>query len=171
MYHSQANYCTPPKSILILNSCLMAFSPVHVTRSAFLLAIAAIGSGMSILKVTRSKALFILLYHPFVLVQQLSGLIFIDMSDRNGSIPAEIPASTSETTRPGSDEKPLEDEVFAQLQSHPYMGSDISLLELIRKTDYLQRYPSWLAYCGPENKKTFSPTYIARNDTIWVFLF
>lgn len=94
------------------------------------------------------------------------------MSDPNCPIPAGTSTSSRQrTTVPASDSELLEDDVFAQIQSHPYMSQNLPLLELICKTDYLQRYPSWLSYCGPENKKTFSPTYIARNDTIWELVF
>ncbi|VDO84593.1 unnamed protein product [Schistosoma mattheei] len=48
-----------------------------------------------------------------------------------------------------------------------FLDSTVSVFELIDQTSYLQQYPSWLGYCGPENKKKYTPTYINRNDNIW----
>ncbi|XP_018651641.1 hypothetical protein Smp_172650 [Schistosoma mansoni] len=52
-----------------------------------------------------------------------------------------------------------------------FLDSNVSVFELIDRTSYLQQYPSWLGYCGPENKKKYTPTYINRNDNIWELVF
>ncbi|CAH8565266.1 unnamed protein product [Schistosoma curassoni] len=52
-----------------------------------------------------------------------------------------------------------------------FLDSTVSVFELIDQTSYLQQYPSWLGYCGPENKKKYTPTYINRNDNIWELVF
>ncbi|CAH8512262.1 unnamed protein product [Schistosoma turkestanicum] len=52
-----------------------------------------------------------------------------------------------------------------------FADSSVSIYELIDQTNYLQQFPSWLGYCGPENKKKYSPTFINRNDNIWELVF
>ncbi|KAF6775337.1 hypothetical protein AHF37_04405 [Paragonimus kellicotti] len=52
-----------------------------------------------------------------------------------------------------------------------FMNPETSLHDLIRHSEYLQKYPSWLGFYGTENKKKYAPTFIARNDTIWELIF
>ncbi|KAF5394520.1 hypothetical protein PHET_11274, partial [Paragonimus heterotremus] len=63
--------------------------------------------------------------------------------------------------------EPGTDNVLTELKGSMFMNPETSLHDLIRNSEYLQKYPSWLGFCGTENKKKYAPTFIARNDTIW----
>ncbi|KAF8561002.1 hypothetical protein P879_06347 [Paragonimus westermani] len=67
--------------------------------------------------------------------------------------------------------EPGDDDVLAELTGNMFMNPETSLHDLIRNSEYLQKYPSWLGFCGTENKKKYAPTFIARNDTIWELIF
>ncbi|CAL8075137.1 unnamed protein product [Calicophoron daubneyi] len=83
------------------------------------------------------------------------------------------PVANSGDMTPGglSDLEPSEEDPLQKLKYNVFMDPNIPLQELINKSDYLQKYPSWLGYCGTENKRKFAPTFIARNDTIWELIF
>lgn len=65
----------------------------------------------------------------------------------------------------------IPDDPLISLKDNKFMNPAIPLKELICESTYLEQYPSWLGFCGTENKKKFSPTYIARNDVIWELIF
>ncbi|CAI2729764.1 unnamed protein product [Schistosoma spindalis] len=73
----------------------------------------------------------------------------------------------------GSDIDSNEDEISCKEDEKikEFLDSTVSVFELIDQTSYLQKYPSWLGFCGPENKKKYTPTYINRNDNIWELVF
>nr|CAH8855516.1 unnamed protein product [Trichobilharzia regenti] len=73
--------------------------------------------------------------------------------------------------RDSDPESPYDDDSYVSVKIEKFLGSSISVGELIDQTSYLQQYPSWLGFCGPENKKKFAPTYINRNDNIWELVF
>ncbi|VDP88841.1 unnamed protein product [Echinostoma caproni] len=76
-----------------------------------------------------------------------------------------------EITGTGNNDQSPSDDVISRLQQSTYMDPNVPLAQLLARSDYLQKYPSWLGFCGPENKKKFAPTFIARNDTIWELIF
>ncbi|TPP63556.1 Rho guanine nucleotide exchange factor 28 [Fasciola gigantica] len=80
-------------------------------------------------------------------------------------------SDASESAVTVSNERVSTDDLVKQFQNSTYMNPNIPLRELLSRSDYLQKYPSWLGFCGPENKPKFSPTFIARNDTIWELIF
>uniref|UniRef100_A0A5K4F6E3 DH domain-containing protein n=1 Tax=Schistosoma mansoni TaxID=6183 RepID=A0A5K4F6E3_SCHMA len=84
------------------------------------------------------------------------------------------PSRASDTgDRQDSDVESNEDEKSCKDHEkiRKFLDSNVSVFELIDRTSYLQQYPSWLGYCGPENKKKYTPTYINRNDNIWELVF
>ncbi|GAA52616.1 Rho guanine nucleotide exchange factor 1 [Clonorchis sinensis] len=62
-------------------------------------------------------------------------------------------------------------DVFESIKDNYFMNPKNDLPHLLKKSEYLQQYPSWLGFVGTENKKQFAPTFLARNDTIWELIF
>ncbi|TGZ59876.1 hypothetical protein CRM22_008855 [Opisthorchis felineus] len=62
-------------------------------------------------------------------------------------------------------------DVFESIKDNYFLDPKNELPHLLKKSEYLQQYPSWLGFVGTENKKQFAPTFLARNDTIWELIF
>ncbi|CAH8545154.1 unnamed protein product [Heterobilharzia americana] len=86
--------------------------------------------------------------------------------------PLNVTDCSDRTPSRGPDpELPQDNDSCINAKIEKFLNSSDTVIELIDQTSYLQQYPSWLGFCGPENKKKFSPTYINRNDNIWELVF
>ncbi|KAH8870276.1 Rho guanine nucleotide exchange factor 28 [Schistosoma japonicum] len=80
--------------------------------------------------------------------------------------------TSDSTTDQDSNTDSIEDEqTCINNKIRNFLDSTTTIFELIDQTSYLQKYPSWLGFLGPENKKKYAPTYINRNDNIWELVF
>ncbi|TNN07992.1 Rho guanine nucleotide exchange factor 1 isoform 1 [Schistosoma japonicum] len=88
------------------------------------------------------------------------------------SSPLKSSDTSDSTTDQDSNTDSIEDEqTCINNKIRNFLDSTTTIFELIDQTSYLQKYPSWLGFLGPENKKKYAPTYINRNDNIWELVF